>query len=51
MFFALEELLEFSDITGTLYTELQAVNTAYTILHKTGKFRLEICEWNRITEI
>ena len=39
-----EELLEFADITRASYTQLQAVNIAYVILHQTGKSRLEICE-------
>ena len=43
---SVKEILEFSDITGTSYTHLQAVNTAYAIIHRTGKFRLEIHEWN-----
>ena len=32
MFSAVEELLEFSDITGTSYMQLQAVNVAYVII-------------------
>ena len=43
---AVEGLLKFSDITGKLYTQLQAVNIAYVILHRTGKFGLAIYEWN-----
>ena len=41
-----EELIEFSEITGTLYTQYQAVNIVYNILHRTGKFGLAIFEWN-----
>ena len=48
---AVEELLKFSDITGMSYTKLQAVNTAYVIVHKTGKFVLAISEWNCMPEI
>ena len=48
---AVEELPEFSDITGTRYTQLQAVNIAYVISHRTGKFGLVIQEWNRMPEI
>ena len=44
VFSAVEELLEFSNITGTPYTQDQAVNIAYVILHTTGKFGLEIRE-------
>ena len=51
VFYAVEELLELSDITGTSYTKLQAVNTDYVILHMTGKFGLAIRECNRMPEI
>ena len=44
VFSAVKELLEFSDITGTSYTQLQAFNIAYVILHRTGKFGLAIRE-------
>ena len=33
------------------YTKLQAVNTDYVIVHKTGKFVLAISEWNCMPEI
>ena len=46
-----KELLEFSDITGTSYTQFQAINIAYIILHRTGKFGLAIFEWNRIPAV
>ena len=48
MFSAVEEILEFADITGTSYTQLQAVNITYVILHRTVKFGLAICKWNRM---
>ena len=51
MFYVVEELLEFADITGTLYTQLQAVNIAYVIIHSTGKFGLAIRNWNCMPEI
>ena len=44
VFSAVEELLKFADITGTSYTQLQAFNIAYVILHRTGKFGLAICK-------
>ena len=43
---AVKELFEFANITGTPYTQLQAVNIAYMIIHRTGKFGLEIHVWN-----
>ena len=46
VFSAVEELLEFTDIIETLYTQLKAVNIAYVILHWTGKFGLAIRDWN-----
>ena len=51
VFSAVEELLEFSNITRTLYTQLQAVNISYVIVHKTGKFVLVIFEWNLMSKI
>ena len=51
VFYAVEELFNFSDITGTSYTELQAVKIVYVIIHMTGKFGLAIREWNCIPEI
>ena len=47
---AVEELLEFSDITGMSYTNLQALNIAYVIIHRMGKFVLVIYEWNCMTK-
>ena len=47
--FAVEELLEFSDISRTLYMHEQSVNIAYIIIHRTRKFGLEICEWSCMT--
>ena len=46
VFSAFEKLVEFSDITGTSYTQLQAVNISHVIIHRTGKFGLTIREWN-----
>ena len=51
VFSAVEELLKFADITGTSYTQLQAFNIAYVILHRTSKFGLAIREWNCMPEI
>ena len=44
VFSSVEELLKLSNITGTSYTQYQAINIAYVILHRTGKFGLAICE-------
>ena len=43
LFSAVKELLEFADITGTLYMQDQFVNIAHIIFHSTGKFQLVIC--------
>ena len=51
MFSAVEQLLKFSNITVTSDTQLQEVNIAYFILHRTGKFGLEICKFNRMPKI
>ena len=51
MFSAVRGILEFADIKGTSYTQLQAVNIAYIILHRTGKSGLAICEWNCMPEV
>ena len=51
VFSAVEELLEFTNITRTSYTQLQAVNISYVIIHRTGKFGLAIRDWNRMPEI
>ena len=48
IFSAVEELLKSAYITGTLYTQNQAVNIACVIIQSTGKFVLAICEWNYI---
>ena len=50
-FSAVEEILKFDDITGTLYMQLQVVNIVYFILHKTCKFGMAICKWNPIPSI
>ena len=46
VFSTVKELLKFDDITGTSYTQIQAVNIAYIILHRLGKFGLAIRKWN-----
>ena len=51
VFSAVKELLEFANITGSSYTKFRAINIGYVILRRTGKFRLEICEWNRMPEV
>ena len=38
IFSTVEGLLEIDNITGTSYTQDQAVNIAYVMLHRTGKF-------------
>ena len=50
VFYAVEELLKFSGMTGTSYTQEQSVNMAYIILQRTGKFGLSIREWNCMTQ-
>ena len=42
IFSAVEDFLGFSGITGTSYTQHQAVNIAYMMIHRTVKFGLEI---------
>ena len=39
---AVKELLEFSNTTRTSYTQLQAFNVEYVIIHRTAKFVLVI---------
>ena len=51
VFYTVEELLEFADITGTSYTQLQAVNISYVMLHRKGNFGLEISNWNHMPEV
>ena len=51
MLSVVEELLAFLDITRMSYTQLQAINIAYVIIHRTGKFGLAICEWNSMPAI
>ena len=51
VFSAVEEILEFANITGTSYTQHQAMNISYIIIHRTGKFWLAICEWNFVSEV
>ena len=51
VFSAVEELLKFDNIAGTSYTQYQAVNIEYVIIHRMGKFGLAIREWNRMTTV
>ena len=51
VFSAVKELLNFSVITGTSYTQLQAVNISYAILHQTRKFGLVIRKWNHMPAV
>ena len=51
VFYTVEELLEFAEITGTLYTQLQAINISYVMLHRKGKFSLAISNWNHMPEV
>ena len=46
VFSLVKELLKFTKITRTSYTQNQAINIVYVIICKTGKFSLEISEWN-----
>ena len=49
VFYVVEELLKFTNITGTSYTQIQDVNIANVIIHRTGKFELAIHKWIRMT--
>ena len=51
VFSAVGELLEFSNIPGISYTQDQAVNITYVILHRTYKFVLAIHERNCMTTV
>ena len=51
VFSSVKELPEFAGITGTSYTQLQSVNIAYLLIHRTKKFGLSICEGNHMPEI
>ena len=51
IFYAVGELLRLSEITVTSYTQHQAINIYYVIIHRTGKFVLEIRDWNRMRTI
>ena len=42
IFSVVKELLEFSNITDTSYNQHQAINIAYAIIHRTGKFSLAV---------
>ena len=46
VFSAVKELLKFSNITGTSCKKHQALKITYVIIHRTGKFGLEISKWN-----
>ena len=51
MLSSVEELLEFSHIMGTSYTQFQAINITYIILHRTSNFGLAISEWNHMPAV
>ena len=51
VFSAVKEILEFDDITGTSYKQIQAFNIFYVILQWVGKFGLAIREWYRMLAI
>ena len=51
VFSSVEEIPDFADITGTSYTQSQAVNISYVILHWRIKFGLAICKRNRMPEV
>ena len=51
MFSSVKEILEFANTTGTSYTQSQAINIAFVILHRTGTFGLAICECNHMPEV
>ena len=38
-------------VWGKLYTQIQAFNISYVILHRTRKFKLVIQDWNCMPEI
>ena len=42
--------MEFSDITGILYTQHEAINIAYLILRRTGKFNISIRGWDSLPQ-
>ena len=51
VFSIIEEIIDFSVITRTSYTQNQAINISYFIIHKTGKFSLSNREWNHMRTI
>ena len=51
VFSAVEELLKFAYIRGKLYTQFQAINVTYIILHRKGKFRLVIHNYNCMPKV
>ena len=46
-----KQLLEFFNITETFYTQLQALNISYVIIHRIGKFGLANREWNHMAAV
>ena len=46
VFSSFKEILKFTNNTITLYKLHQAINIANFIIHRRGKFALEICKWN-----
>ena len=51
IFSAVKEFIKFSNITGTCYTKLQAVNIAYMIIQSTCKYGTAICEWDHMSTV
>ena len=51
VFSAVEEFLKFVDINGTSYTQEQAVNIAYMIIHRTGNIGSAIRKWNSMKTV
>ena len=48
VFYYIGELLKLANITGTSYTQHQAMNISYMIIDRTGKYSLLICKCNCI---
>ena len=51
VFYAVKEILKFTNIYGTSYIQHQAVNISYVIIDRTGKFSLEIEEWSHMPTV
>ena len=51
IFFAVKEIIGFSDITRTSHMQHQAINIAYVIIHSMGNFALAIRKWNHMPKI